>query len=351
MKTRHIYVAAASLAGLVTGQAKAADVVGYEPAPTAVTIETTDSIADVRIGAAYLNQDIVNGYGTVIDDAPFNFLGQAEDGRDLSRVGVEGGFDIWSSLSASRSLYLGFNGVYTQGAEIDDGSLPTAGPVPFLDVLPITGAPSPGAIDSGFGTTYNVNASLEYKRFDGSIGYGLPQSYFGADVAFGVFASYGGIDLNTTINTQNGGFTFLHEDVDIGSVGPMVAARKSFDLSSNVEAFVEGQAAVVYAHGKLDAFQNASNFANPLAVSDSSSDIAGVGQLRVGFNFIPAGGKSKLGIYGGVGVRNDTYEIVNPRSASGLVANNPASYSPEASHLEQTLQYSASIGANLSIPF
>lgn len=310
------------------------------------TVNTNDSIFNVRLGAAYVDMDVANGLGTVIDQADFTFIAQPDNGADISAVGGELSGDYWRQDP-------GFGGIYL-GASIlgvsDDNDFVLTLPGPFLDTLPIDGTISPGSIVTGIGAKATASTDVDFYRIAASAGYAVPSITEGASLAVGLYGGYSRLSFDAETRSVAGtGFATLSEDVKTVSVGPMVAFHKTLPLTATVEGFVEGQAALLYSRGNFDASQLASNIAQ-ISLSSHKNDIAGMVDARAGVSVLAFGG-GKLSLFGGLGVRNDVYKIVNPRSAPGLDNNEPSSYNPGRAHIEQTVQFSVSVGTKFAIQF
>jgi hypothetical protein len=313
------------------------------------SVKTDDTVLNIRFGAAHIDMDVANGLGTVIDTSGFEFIAQPDNGVEMSAAGLELSGDFWSQGSSLGGIYVGAS---LLDVSVDNNSvlkLPSSG-APYLDSLPIDGSLSTGAIIPTAGAEANISTSSDFYRIAGSAGYALPSMMEGTNLAVGLYGGYSRLNFDaTTRAVVSGNFATLSEDVRTVSVGPMVALQKTFELTNAVEGFVEGQAALLYARGNLDASQVVSNIAR-ISLSSRDNDIAGMVEARTGVSFRGTGG-SKFSLFGGLGVRNDVYKIVNPRSAPGLDANDPSSYKPGPATIRQTVQFSASIGASFAIQF
>lgn len=341
MHPAKLFLGSVMVATLATG-ARAADPV---PPPTVTVPVTTttgaDSLFSVYFGGTYLSQPVVNGLGAVIDDGPYDFIAQPDNGFDLSGLGIVGGLEFWGRL------YLGAEFTWAGDSAASVLELPAGPPTPYLDTLPIDGSTSPGAIVSGGGAAIDVTSDANFIRFSKSLGYVLPTT--GPRVAIGLYGSFSRLDFNAQFAEQGGtDYMLLDETVRAYSVGPMVALRQEFQLGPNASAYLQGRAAILYSHGALDAYQEASNIGTPLTVTDTHSNLAGLVEMRVGVDLMTAG-NATIGLFAGASVRNDTYRIVNPRSGPGLNASNPASYNPGPAHILPTWQWGANVGITLSV--
>ncbi|MER9000012.1 hypothetical protein NKJ52_28700 [Mesorhizobium australicum] len=318
--------------------------------PQVATVATGDGVFNIRLGAAYVNMDVANGFGTVVDESDFTFITQPDNGAGISAVGGELSGDYWGPGLGLGGIYLGASILKVSDDNNSVLALPTTGPFPFLDTLPIDGSPSHGAITAGPGAQANVSVDADFHRLAASAGYALPTQTAGTNVALGLYGAYSQLNFDAaTKPVGGGGFANLSEDVNVASVGPMVAFQKTVPLTETVEGFIEGQVALLYARGNFDATQSASNISG-ISLSSHEGDIAGMAEGRAGVSVLAFGG-GKLSLFGGLGVRNDVYKIVNPRSEPGLVASNAASYHPGPATIQQTIQYSVSVGAKFAIQF
>ncbi|MEM1288829.1 MAG: hypothetical protein AAGH60_10800 [Pseudomonadota bacterium] len=317
-----------------------------------------------RIGAALIDAEVVNGLGTVNDTIGFDFISQSDQGEDLSAVGIGGGVDAYIEHGSSQffgdAIIAGFDAVFV---EDDTTQRQAAADLSFVDVLPIDGTTSLGAIFVG--DPLQADVDIEYTQFGGYLGIafnaetlglvtgadpaGDPMSaYFG----FGAYASYSQLDLDSNVfNVDNPlEFAALDEEVDVFSIGPMVTAALSTTFEGGFRAAIKGDAAVLYTNADLDAVQTASNLGLPLSVSDSENDIAFLARLTAMLGY-DVSEDATLGIQGSVTARNDYYSIVNPRSGPGLDASDPTSYNPGPVKLDQAFLFEGEIGLFATILF
>jgi len=323
-------------------------------APT-MTAKTPAGVINLHLGAAYVKQDVANGLGTALGDGSFQFVDQLEDGADLSGFGVEGGIDYWGPASDQGGFYLGFDalGAWDHRNETTEYEPP----VPWVDPLPIDGTPPPGNVTILTGYDLEAKSEVDFARFAGAGGYVLPQDMGGIDLAVGAYGSYSKLNLRSDVafaSDPDDVFVRMDERVATVSAGPMLAFSKKADVSDGgMDWFVDGRAALLYAHARLDATQDAGFFGpviEDLKVDDTRNDFAGMVELRSGFTVASREG-AQFSLYGGVGVRNDTYRIVNPRGEAGDDFSDTSSYDPEPAHLEQTLQMKASVGFSITGSF
>jgi len=344
MRFHSSLLATCSLWAATTAMANAADPV--DP------IVTDTGQLSFNLSATYFNMDVANGLGSVVDTAGFAFIRQAEDGSDLSAVGVSGSMEGWKPADLPRigSGYV-FGGIEGAFVSDDDSNSGTLEAGEFLDTLPINGAVSPGAALSGAGTEFTVSDNVDFWRIGAFGGVGRDIAAADGHVGFGVYGGYSSLQLNSSIQNAAGtNFIRLDEKVGTFSIGPMVTGQRRATLANGMSVFVGGKLAVLYADGDLDATQTASNFATPVSVDDNQSDIAFLGEINAGVDVYTTA-KTTVSLVGALEWRNDVYKIVNPRSSSGLVANNPASYSPGPAQLRQTGQFSSSLGVKATIHF
>ncbi|MEM6616903.1 MAG: hypothetical protein AAF619_10260 [Pseudomonadota bacterium] len=307
----------------------------------------------LEVAATYFDQEVKNGFGASINTAGFDFIRQPDSGIDIENWGLTGALEAWAPVNVPTigEVFL-IGRVEAAFVEDDLSSTVTLEAGEFFDTLPIDGAVSPGAITSGAGTTLNLDVDVDYRRFGGFAGVG--REIPGADVkiGLGVYAAISQLDLSSEFQDDGvpTNFIRLDETVDTFTIGPMLVGEANVDINQYLGAFVSGRAAVVYAHGDLDADQEASNLAVDISVDDTDSGAAVILGIKTGLTVSPTEQLS-LSLFGGLDWRNDVYEIVNPRSGPGLTANDAASYAPEAAHIDQIGQFAASVGVRAELRF
>ena len=347
MRTR-TFLAVAGFLGIAASPLAVGSALAAEPQTE--TIETADGLMNIWLGAAYVDMNVTNGFGAAIDQGSFLFITQPDSGLDISSAGAEVGGDYWGSGLGLGDVYLAADFLIARDDDDIRLALPTTGARPFLDTLPLDGTPSPGLIIAGAGSQANISADADFRRTSVAAAHKLAFSPLDADIALGAYGALSRLNFGSSVRGVGGGFITLDEEVDAVSVGPMIALRKTTALTPSIEGFIEGRAAVLYAHGAFDGVQTASNLPAALNVEDERDDLAGMAEIRAGVSLL-ALGAGKLSLYGGLGVRNDAYEIVNPRSRTGLVASDSDSYSPGPARIEQTTQFTGSIGARFTLNF
>lgn len=140
----------------------------------------------------------------------------------------------------------------------------------------------------------------------------------------------------------------LAEQFQSQSVGPMLLASYDHHFSENFSVGITGRAAALYVNGELDATQSSAT--GTFDVSDRQQTLGFFSDLQLDATY-RLSQRLALSLFGGVSLRDDTFEIRNPRSGPGIRANDPTSYNPGPAHLEQTRQFEAFAGLKISLKF
>lgn len=350
------------------------------------------------VAAAYFDRDVVNGFGATIDDTPFVFIRQPDDGHKIKAIGIKGGLGFVTPIKDNNWVLIG----HLDGAWVEDDEsfrLPLAANE-YLDTLPINGAPSPGAIASGPvgffpGADVDVSADSRFWRIGGFAGVGkeCENKNRSSMLGIGLYGAYSELDFESVFNAALPGFNipiqtpittttlvfdpsteslipvvttsfiddilvvdpdtaFLRkiENVQAWSVGPMAVGELGFVLTESVDFTLGGKLGALYVKGDLVSRQTATNLASELQVEDSAGKFAFLGEIKVGFDFNTTENIT-LSIFGSAEGRNDVIKIKNPRSDTGLVSNNPSSYNPGPAKLDQTVLFTAAIGGEITVAF
>ncbi len=323
---------------------------GY--AAAAPKLEQTTTLPDGRsfsvwLGGSLLSAPVANGLGTVGDAGSFLFLQQTDTGVALPTLGLTGGVAGW--LPTEQFLVFGqIDGDLAHGTNSYQTTIGQNGT--YVDVLPLNGQPSPGAILSGLptGTLINDSTTVDYGRITAAIGAGMPgQGAFkwGA----GVIVSLANTHLQSTVSDVTGlNYVKLDETVSMQSAGPMLTGQWDTAVGEKTSVALGGRVGLLLARGDLTASEMSTRTGTNATSSATATRnaLAGLAEINGTVAYAVSDAVS-LSLTGGLGVRNDYFSIVNPRSSSGLTASNPASYNPGAASLQQNAILSAKVSVGL----
>jgi len=126
----------------------------------------------------------------------------------------------------------------------------------------------------------------------------------------------------------------LDEDITFISFGPQISWATDWKINQQWSVGASASFAALFSHGELTANQ-AGGPGPDLEVEDNADNFAILADISVSANY-RINENQLLGIKAGIRYRNDVYEIINPRSGSGLDASDPASYNPSSAHIDRT---------------
>jgi hypothetical protein len=297
-------------------------------------IETPSGIViEGGIGVGYVWLPRINGFATVIDEASFLFIRQSDGTPRLEDVLASGHMRI--SVPGGRAGLPWRLNVALAGATASDkhgSTIATAGGE-FLDILPISGAASPGAIASG-GTPATLRARADADYVLGSVAAELPGAMRFGPITTGVEVGLAYMRMGSTWNAQHivTGTTAhsLNEEAVGHYVGPMLGFNSVYQLRPGVRLVGYSRIYGFWYDGDLDARQT-STLLGPLAVSDSDNGFGVRLDSRYGLELSGAGG-TRVGFYATSSWQQNVAQIVNPRSGPGIDAN-AVTFTP--THLEK----------------
>jgi hypothetical protein len=302
----------------------------------------------VWLGGSLLSAPVANGLGSVGDAGSFLFFQQTDNAASLPMLGVNGGVAGW--LPTEKFLMFGeldtdlAHGTTSYQTTIGQNST-------FVDILPLNGQVSPGAIlnSQPAGTLINDSTIVDYGRVTAAIGLGKPDQG-AAKVGAGVLVSLAGTHLQSTVSDVGGtNFVKLDETVSMQSFGPMLAGQWDTAIGEKASVTLGGRLGILFARGDLSATETSTRTTG-LNINSSATAaanaLAGLVEVNGTLAYAVTDALS-LSLTGGVGARNDYFSIVNPRSGSGIDANDPASYHPGAASLQQNAVLSAKVSVGL----
>jgi hypothetical protein len=313
----------------------------------------TSAVLGISGEATGFEFDVVNSYASAIDDSTFLFIRQPTDGADFDEWGGGGNLHFLMPFTDPMFGFDGFQltvgGSFASGDESATQTLVAGIGDEFYDVLPISGAVSPGAIADSNDPDPNVNLSnaVDFMRIfgmpalRGSFGDGAISLNMGPLVEMKKLE----VDIEQSVATTTR-LNNLSEEVDVWSAGPTAAISVRMPLGNSFEWFASGRGAVLWANGQLDASQTYDIGGGPVAVSadDESSDFAALLKISTGIGL--NAGAFSAEVYGAAEWRNDMYTIVNPISGAGIDAD---ATTFDAAHVEQTDMTAFSVGIRGSV--
>ena len=322
-------------------------------APLIVAAEDSQQQLEVslKFKSIYTDTDVANGLGSVNNVNTFLFVSQSDNGATLDEWGeaLELNFDNLHHFTFADDDYsvgAAFGAELFESKVRSNKSLPI-GPGAtngYVDTLPIDGSISPGAIFSFTGSgaaknRYTVESRRIYTdvrvtkeinsnfRISGS----LYSSLSKLTLESGVF------DPNDDLNDNPDRIT-LDQRVDSYSLGPFIILQTNYQINEKMHVFLDTKAGILFSHGKVKANQESvGNVPGIYKTDDKSDDVAGFGSLECGLVF-QINDSSAVSVSGGAEYRNDSYEIINPRSSDGIDANDPSSFGNKSSYIEQVDQ-------------
>ena len=340
------WIFGAMLASAIPGLALAADPVD-KPFELSLTA-----------GAAYVGLPNVNGFATAIDDRSFNFirrfggdtgigigpafsldfLSPTFDGPDLlggARINVE--LDgIWATASASTETEL----------EPDE----------LLDLLPIDGGPSPGAL---FTTPQRPREDVDaqFLQFEAAFDIDQPLRSVGPtnlSVLLGPRVAYQEQNFEATI-VDDLRLTDTHYELDerVWTIfaGPEIGFKATTRFANDVELHLTTRAAALWYRAELNADQSFMALP-PVGLGrnhafDAAEDFSTRLELTTGFTMPLRNSRMFFSLDGSVVWWTAVPEIVNPSSSPGVVAS---SHDFTASHLGKGNMLTAALTARLTLP-
>jgi len=166
----------------------------------------------------------------------------------------------------------------------------------------------------------------------------------------GVLVSVAGTHLQSTVSDVAGAnFVKLDENVSMQSVGPILAGQWESSVGNKTSVTLGGRVGVLFARADLSGMEQTTRTSGLNITSTASSAanaLAGLVEVD-GTLAYAVTDTVNLTLTGGLGARNDYFSIVNPRSGSGIDANDPASYHPGAASLQQNAVISATVSVGL----
>ena len=315
---------------------------------------TKNNGKELKFGVTIPNLKISNSIGLVVDDVQFNFFSHEDDGDliiDEPSVSVshEGKFDI-AFITGSQKENFDFQ---TSNVGVNDA-------FDYLDLIPVSGVGSPGAIEINEGlvtivTESDLNVLTFNHLWDVSElnlnGNGLLQqldSQFETKLGFRSNISHYSSGWEYTDNTY---VSTSDESVSVFSVGPMLRLESyQGSLNENTDVYYKADISALLSTENMYAEQTfRSNTARHYTAEDDRVTLAGIINLAVGMNNQLESG-AVISLSGSIDIRNDLPFISKPICTTGMNCTS-AEYEAQAdaAHLDTRITVSPSV--NLSFVY
>ncbi len=312
----------------------------------------------LKFKRVYTEVNLGNGLGAVNNTNEFLFVSQVDSGvtpnewgeayelnfdnlhhftladEDYS-IGAAFGMELFESKeSSSRSLTKG------EGEGITNG---------YIDILPINGEVSPGAVFSFPGTgSANYRYEAEFRRLymDLSATREINPNF---KISGSLYSSLSKLTLDSDVfspsEIDDRGRISLDQRVDSYSLGPSVRLQTNRQIDEKFHVFLDAKVGILFSYGKMEATQESVSEEDPepdgvaglRKTDDRSEDFAIFCGLESGLIF-QINESSGVTVSVGAEYRNDSYEIINPRSSVGTEVDDPAFFGGTSSYVEQVDQ-------------
>jgi hypothetical protein len=324
--------------------------------------KTQDNL-NIFLGGLKPNFKIANGLGTSNNEVTFLHISQSDGEQKFDKLIPSIEADLFYKNKDKDFLGYGFNVEGFSGEKNNSYSFQHS----FLDILPFTGAVSPGALTfsgetSSFKIETDINSFLvnPYLRLDPNFWNSTPLSSLNEwQTDVGIVYNYLDYNLNTKINrsSDNVNLYVANEKVKHNSIGPSFTISQLKPIDGTNVQFIYGlKVAALVTEARLNASQDTTDGSfrgiTRYSVTDSNTSIGGFGTVSFGFlNSLPQG--NYYLIAQGT-VRNDISTIVNPRCTTGQDCNNSGdgtAYTPSPSHLERRTNLSGALKVGVKLDF
>jgi hypothetical protein len=325
--------------------------------------QTPDNL-NIFAGGLKPNFKIANGLGTANDQVTFLFISHSDGEQKFDKFIPSIEADLFYKKKDKDFLGYGFNVEGFSGEKNNSYSFAHS----FLDILPFTGAKSPGMLTtdgttSSFKIETDINSFLvnPYLRLDPNFWNSTPLSSLNEwQTDFGIVYNYLDYNLNTKINrsSDDRNVYVANEKVKHNSIGPSFTISQLKPIDGTNVQFIYGlKVAALVTEARLNASQDTTTVSaqgvTRYSVTDSNTSIGGFGTVSFGFlNSLPQG--NYYLIAQGT-VRNDISTIVNPRCTTGQDCDNTGghgtAYTPSPSHLERRTNLSGALKVGIKLDF
>ena len=329
-------------------------ITGHAADAPAVDITDNDG-KELKFGVTIPNLKISNSIGLVVDDVDFNFFSHEDDGDviiDEPSVSLshEGKFDI-TFITGSQKENFDFQ---TSNVGANDA-------FDYLDLIPVSGVVSPGAIENNAGLvtivtesylnvlTFNHLWDVSELNLNGNELLQQLDSQFETKLGFRSNITHysSGWEYNddTIVSTSE-------ESVSVFSVGPMLRLESyQGSLNENTDVYYKADISALLSKENMYAQQTFRNGTTPYIADDDRVTVAGLINIAVGMNNQLKSG-AVISLSGSIDIRNDLPFISKPICTTGMVCNS-AEYAAqaEAAHLDTQITVSPSVNLSYMYEF
>ncbi len=310
---------------------------------------TTNTIS---LGLTIPNLKTTDSIGLAIDDSGFNFFSHGDDG-DL----------IFNSPAISLTHAGKFDFSFIVGSHNKNYNFQTSneGDYDFLDLIPVDGSASPGAIVANEGlktivTKSNLNM-LSYSHLWDASDLNLNKDDFLHQLR-SQFLTKVGFKANYSQYSTKWDYTNVNshydskDSISVFSVGPTLRLEAYAEpLNENTDIYYKADISALLSRDSMDAENSWVNNSNIYKASDDRIAMAGIVNLVVGMNNQHDSG-AVISLTGALDIRNDLPFIAKPICTTGMDCNS-ADYvaQAKAAHLDTRITVSPSINLSVSLDF
>lgn len=310
---------------------------------------TTNTIS---LGLTIPNLKTTDSIGLVIDDVSFNFFSHGDDG-DL----------IFNSPAISLTHAGKFDFSFTVGSHNKNYNFQTSneGGYDYLDLIPVDGSASPGAIinDEGLKTIVtksNLNM-LSYSHLWDASDLNLNKYDFLHQLR-SQFLTKVGFKANYSQYSTKWDYTNVNshydskDSISVFSVGPTLRLEAYAEpLNENTDIYYKADISALLSRDSMDSENSWVNNTTIYKASDDRIAMAGIVNLVVGMNNQHESG-AVISLTGALDIRNDLPFIAKPICTTGMDCNS-ADYvaQAKAAHLDTRITVSPSINLSVSLDF
>ena len=344
---------------------------------------TTDSLS-IFGGTAYNNFKVSSGIGLSTNYGSYQHITQPTgDQQKFDNFAPAIEANIFYKNKSENTLGFGFLVNGFRGTSKDSynylttvgshgsvaGDLTLSSGIEFLDVMPITGAISPGATAANTTSSFKTKSDLNsysispYARLDNNF-FNSSEFKFLKDYTTDVGIMYNNLnyDLSVDLYDTSGTRTyFLNEKVKHNAIGPFISLTNIVPIENSSYQFMYGaKLAALFTESKLTANQSNRFGAQTYNVTDKNNSFGGLGTISLGIiNPLPQG---MFYLMANGTVRNDVSKIINPRCGAMIDCNAAtqaavditgytAYGSRSPAHLERTTNVSGSLMLGVKLDF
>ena len=308
----------------------------------------------ISLGLTIPNIKTTDSIGLAIDDGNFNFFSHGDDG-DL----------IFNSPAISLTHAGKFDFSFIVGSHNKNYNFQTSneGDYDYVDLIPVDGSASPGAIAYNVGlqtivTKSNLNMFSYNQLWDAS-DLNLNEDDFLHQLRsqfltkVGFKANYSQYSTKWDYTNPSNSFThYSKESISMFSVGPMLRLEAYGEpLNENTDIYYKADISALLSRDSMDAENSYRDNLYIYNASDDRLTMAGIVNLVVGMNNQHESG-AVISLTGALDIRNDLPFIAKPICTTGMncISANYVAQA-KAAHLDTRITVSPSINLSVSLDF